>query len=270
MGGTAIVTGAGGGIGGAITKKLLDTGWNVLALDREAAGLERLVRELGDLAGDTRAGETGHALGAGGATLATAEADVTDRASVGEALAHLPAGAPVRLLVNAAGVSTMQRFADITQEEWDLNLAVNATGTFVVSQVVLPSLLEAGSGCIVNIASVAGHTGAELLAHYSASKFAVVGLTQAAAKELGPLGIRVNAVCPGFIRTAMQDREVVWEGALTGQEPEAVRAGYIALTPLRRLGTPEDVAKLVAFLASSEADFITGQAIHVDGGLLTY
>ncbi len=256
-GGAAVVTGAGGGIGGAITNKLLAGGWHVLALDREAKGLERLRAEAAG-------------AGAGGGALATAEADVTDRKSVADALGHLPTDAPLRLLVNAAGVSTMRRFADIPQEEWDLNLSVNATGTFVVSQVVLPTFVAAGTGCIVNVASVAGHTGAELLAHYSASKFAVVGLTQAIAKELGPLGIRVNAVCPGFIRTAMQDREVVWEGALTGQEPEAVREGYVALTPLRRLGTPEDVAKLVAFLASSEADFITGQAIHVDGGLLTY
>ena len=250
---SAVVTGAGGGIGQAVVLALLRDGWEVLALDRDPDALERL-SSLEEAKG-----------------LLVEEADVTDRASVAGALRALPGGASrLAVLVNAAGVSTMSRIADITQEEWDWVMAVNSTGTFVASQVVLPHLLEAGRGCIVNIASVAGRQGAELLAHYSASKFAVVGLTQAMAKELGPLGIRVNAVCPGFIWTSMQDREVVWEGALTGSEPEAVRKGYVALTPLRRLGMPEDVANLVSFLVSRQAEFITGQAIHVDGGLLTY
>jgi NAD(P)-dependent dehydrogenase (short-subunit alcohol dehydrogenase family) len=171
------------------------------------------------------------------------------------------------VLVNAAGISTMQKVEDLQQSEWDRVLAVNATGTFVVSQAVLPYLLEV-KGCIINVASVAGHQGAELLAHYSASKFAVVGLTQSMAKELGPRGVRVNSVCPGLIHTPMQDREVLWEAHLAGTDPEAIRAGYIAMTPLRRLGTPEDVARLVTFLASDDASFITGQSIHVDGGLL--
>lgn len=248
--GGAVVTGAGRGIGRAIAVALASRGWHVLALDRDAESLTTL-EEL-----EHRA-------------MTTAAADVTHRTAV--LAAFETAGRvmpPMRLVVNAAGVSTMNPFATITRDEWDSVMAVNATGTFVVSNAALPALEAAGGGCVVNIASVAGRQGAELLAHYSASKFAVVGLTQAMAKELGPKGIRVNAVCPGFIRTSMQDREVVWEGRLTEKDPEAVRAGYVQLTPLRRLGTPEDVAKLVVFLASPDAAFITGQAIHVDGGLL--
>ncbi|MGO8959044.1 MAG: SDR family NAD(P)-dependent oxidoreductase [Streptosporangiaceae bacterium] len=248
----ALVTGAAGGIGRAIVFSLLEAGWEVLALDRDGGSLRRLMSE------------------ASSQNLRVAEADVTDRLAVSSALdAGLQDPSRLSALVNAAGVSTMHRIADITQEEWDWVMAVNSTGTFVASQVAIQRFVAARRGCIVNVASVAGRQGAELLAHYSASKFAVVGLTGAMAKELGPLGIRVNAVCPGFIRTAMQDREVAWEGSLTGRQPEAVRRGYVELTPLRRLGTPEDVAKLVRFLLSSEADFITGQAIHVDGGLLT-
>jgi NAD(P)-dependent dehydrogenase (short-subunit alcohol dehydrogenase family) len=107
------------------------------------------------------------------------------------------------------------------------------------------------------------------LAHYAASKFAVVGLTQSLALELAPR-IRVNAVCPGYIRTPMQDRELEWEAKLAGGTPADIKRGYIEATPLARLGTPDDVARAVCFLASDQADFITGQSINVDGGLLMH
>jgi NAD(P)-dependent dehydrogenase (short-subunit alcohol dehydrogenase family) len=134
-------------------------------------------------------------------------------------------------------------------------------------KALLPGMIAQRAGSVINIASVAGIEGAELLSHYSASKFAVVGLTQAAAKEVAPFGIRVNAVCPGLIRTPMQDREVIWEAELSGGSPEQIREGYVAMTPLARLGCPADVARLVTFLAADSSDFITGQSIHVDGGL---
>ncbi len=251
--GCAVVTGAASGIGRAIVGALRDSGRSVIAIDINAESLESLKEEV-----------------AGSTKVFPLVADVTDKESISTGIASLlsQTGNP-QVLVNAAGISTMRYFGEIDRNEWDRVLAVNTTGTFLVCQAVLPYLLEE-KGCIINIASVAGRQGAELLAHYSASKFAVVGLTQSMAKELGPNGVRVNAVCPGLIRTAMQDREVVWEAQLTGSDPETIRSGYVRQTPLRRLGTPDDVARLVNFLASEDALFITGQSIHVDGGLLTY
>jgi NAD(P)-dependent dehydrogenase (short-subunit alcohol dehydrogenase family) len=120
---------------------------------------------------------------------------------------------------------------------------------------------------IVNTASLAGKVGAPLLAHYSASKFAVIGFTQALAREVAAAGIRVNCVCPGFVRTGMQAREIAWEAALTDRTAERVADSYIAQTPLGRLELPEDVAGVVVFLASDLARFMTGQAVNVDGGV---
>lgn len=119
----------------------------------------------------------------------------------------------------------------------------------------------------MNTASLAAKVGAPLLAHYSASKFAVVGWTQGLARELAPSGIRVNAVCPGFVRTSMQEREIAWEAELRGMSPEEVQQDYVSQTPLGRIETPEDVAGVVVFLCSDAARFMTGQAINVTGGV---
>jgi len=173
----------------------------------------------------------------------------------------------IDILVNNAGVSTMNWFWELTEEEWDFNMNVNVKGTWLVTKYVVPYMIERKKGKIVNIASMAAKIGAPLLAHYSASKFAVVGFTQAIAKELAPYRINVNAVCPGFVRTSMQEREIAWEAKLQNiEEPEKVREEYIKQTPLGRLCYPEDVAKTVLFLSSENADFITGQAINVTGG----
>jgi NAD(P)-dependent dehydrogenase (short-subunit alcohol dehydrogenase family) len=175
---------------------------------------------------------------------------------------------------NNAGVSSMNRFLDLTEADWDFNMDINAKGTFLCSQVVVRQMLtqqpDAAHGLrgkIIHIASMAGKRGnAPFLAHYVASKFAVVGLTQAMAGELAPAGITVNAVCPGYVNTSMQEREVGWEAALRGVSPGEVRRLYVADTPLGRLETAEDVAGVVVFLASPAADFITGECINVNGG----
>jgi NAD(P)-dependent dehydrogenase (short-subunit alcohol dehydrogenase family) len=195
--------------------------------------------------------------------------DVTDRVAVEAAFDAVEARlGPVEVLHANAGVSTMRRAVDLTDADWDGNFAVNARGVFLTNQIMARRTLAAGrKAVIVNTASLAAKVGAPLLAHYSASKFAVVGWTQALARELAPHGIRVNAVCPGFVKTAMQDREVQWEAALLGKTPEAVIRSYIDQTPLGRLETPEDVADVVVFLASDGARFMTGQAINVTGGV---
>lgn len=176
--------------------------------------------------------------------------------------------------INNAGVSNMKPFIDLTEEDWDFNMDVNAKGTFLCSQVAARQLLKNSPdpssgvrGKIINLASMAGKRGAAaFLSHYVASKFAVVGLTQATAFELAPSGITVNSVCPGYVRTSMQEREVDWEASLRNISPVAVRDLYIKDTPLGRLETAEDVAKVVLFLASSLSDFITGVSISVNGG----
>ncbi len=180
----------------------------------------------------------------------------------------------IDIWVNNAGVSTMGRFVDLTEKDWDYNMDVNAKGAFLCSQVAARLLMknppEPANGLrgkIINVASMAGKRGAAaFLAHYVASKFAVVGLTQATAFELAPHGITVNAVCPGYVRTSMQEREVNWEASLRNIPLAEVQRLYVNDTPLGRLETAEDVAKVAVFLASSLADFITGVSVSVNGG----
>jgi NAD(P)-dependent dehydrogenase (short-subunit alcohol dehydrogenase family) len=168
----------------------------------------------------------------------------------------------------------MRPFLELTEEDWRFNLAVNATGALLCSQAAARQMVTQAAeapgglrGRIINIASMAGKRGnAPFLAHYVASKFAVVGLTQATAGELAAAGITVNAVCPGYVRTSMQEREVEWEARLRGTSPERVRELYVQDTPLGRLETSEDVARVVRFLAGPAAAFITGESISANGG----
>jgi meso-butanediol dehydrogenase/(S,S)-butanediol dehydrogenase/diacetyl reductase len=246
----AIVTGGARGIGAAIVRALAAAGVRVAIADLD----EDAARALAD------------EIGGGAAAFAI---DVRDRASTQRAfdgaIDHLGA---LDILAANAGVSTMRPALDITDEEWEFNLAVNARGVFLSNQIACRYLLkEKRKGAIVNTASLAGKVGAPLLAHYSASKFAVLGWTQALAREMAPHDVRVNAVCPGFVRTSMQEREIVWEGQLRGMSPEAVRAEYVSLTPIARIEEPEDVADVVLFLASDASRFMTGQGINVTGGV---
>lgn len=247
-----LITGAASGIGRAITQGFAAEGANLALADINIKGLRDVVNNLGKTKG----------------RILTYELDVTKEkqvtAVVEQAIADMGG---IDILVNDAGVSTMQYSWDITEEEWDFVMDVNAKGCFLVSKHVIPHLLSRKQGKIVNVASMGGIAGAPLLAHYCASKFAVVGLTESIAKELAPYGINVNAVCPGFVKTSMQDREVIWEAKLRGiADPEEVRKEYIKLTPMGRLSVPEDVASVVLFLASEEARFLTGTSIRVSGG----
>ncbi|MGE0004068.1 MAG: SDR family NAD(P)-dependent oxidoreductase [Parvibaculaceae bacterium] len=247
---TAIVTGGATGIGKAIAGALAAHGVRIAIADLDPEAARQTAAALGQ-------GSDGFAI------------DVSKRTEVAKAFARIEeAFGGYDLLVANAGVSTMNRAVDLTDEEWDFNFAVNIKGVFLTNQAAVRHFLERGKkGAIVNTASLAAKVGAPLLAHYSASKFAVLGWTQALAREVAKDGIRVNALCPGFVRTSMQEREVAWEAKLRDVTPEQVVKDYVAQTPLGRLEEPEDIAGLAVFLCSDAARFMTGQGINVTGGV---
>ncbi|TAN20267.1 MAG: SDR family oxidoreductase [Rhizobiaceae bacterium] len=244
---SAFVTGGATGIGRAIARALAAHGVRVAIADLDFDGARKAAAEIDGIA---------------------ARIDVRERASVetafGEAMAAL---GKIDIAIANAGVSSMARAVDLTDAEWDFNFAVNTRGIFLTNQIAARYFLERGQGVIVNTASLAAKVGAPLLAHYSASKFAVLGWTQALARELAPAGIRVNAVCPGFVKTSMQSREVEWEASLRGMTPAEVLEDYVRQTPLGRIEEPDDIAGLVVFLCSDAARFMTGQGINVTGGV---
>lgn len=247
---TILITGAANGIGLASARAFAAAGYNLIMTDLDA---ERCAEAAASI----------------DAPSLVQRVDVRDKASI---QAAFDAGAerfgPITHLHANAGVSNMKRALELTEEDWDFNFDVNAKGVFLSNQVAVAHFLAHGTrGVIVNTASLAAKVGAPLLAHYSASKFAVIGWTQALAREHAGDGIRVNAVCPGFVRTPMQDREIRWEAELLGSTPEKVLQSYIDQTPLGRIETPEDVADVVVFLASESARFMTGQGINVTGGV---
>jgi meso-butanediol dehydrogenase/(S,S)-butanediol dehydrogenase/diacetyl reductase len=247
-----LVTGAASGIGRAVAVACAAEGAAVTGLDLDRPGLEDLRRELGDQPG---------------ARFELAVADVTSAAQVQDAASRLQSRrGQIDVLVNAAGISTMARVVDLSEDDWDRTLAVNTKGVFLMTRAVLPYMIGRGAGNVVNIASAAGKRGSRTLSHYCASKFAVIGFTQSVALEVAASGVRVNSVCPGLIATPMQEREVTWEATLRGTSEQAVRDRYLAAVPMGRIGTPQDVAATVVFLASEEAAYITGEAVDVGGG----
>ena len=187
-------------------------------------------------------------------------ADVTDRAQVEAALSAIRAQlGPVTILVNAAGLDGFKRFTEITFDEWQKVIDVNLNGVFHCIQAVLPDMVDAGWGRIVNISSSSTHSGTPYMSHYVAAKSAVNGLTKSLALEYGPAGITVNAVPPGFIDTPML-RSAEARGTIRDVQ------ATIDATPVRRMGKPEDIAAACAFLISDEAGYITGQILGVNGG----
>ena len=251
----AVVTGAGSGIGRAIAAELAARDHTVVATDVNLAAAEATAKEIG---GDATA-------------LALDVTDAAQAKSVAGDVARRHGA--IDVWVSNAGISKMQRFIDVSPEDLRRTLAVNLEGMFVCGQAAAAVMIAsasqgaAGGGVIVNVASMAGKQGrVPYLADYVASKFGVVGLTQAMAFELAPHGITVNSVCPGYVATPMQTRELGWEAALRGTTEDKVRQLYVDDTPLGRLETPQDVARAVAFLAGPDARFITGEALAVNGG----
>lgn len=244
---SALVTGAGAGIGAAIARIVAERGHRVAVTDIDAEAAARTAEEL---------------------DAYSVRLDVTDRESIRRAADGAEeALGPLDVWVSNAGVSSMAPFVDTTEEDWCRNVEVNAKGVFLCGQEAARRFIPRAGGVIVNTASMAGKRGAvPYLSAYVASKFAVVGLTQAMAYELAPHGIRVNCVCPGYVTTSMQERELAWEAELRGTSPEEVRRLYVEETPMGRLQTSEDVATVAAFLASDDARFITGEALAVNGG----
>ncbi|WP_327116863.1 3-oxoacyl-ACP reductase FabG [Nocardia sp. NBC_01730] len=229
---TAVVTGGGSGIGQAVARRLRADGFTVATFDLRAD--------------DT---DFGYA------------ADVTDPEQIATALASIRAKfGPVTVLVNAAGLDGFKRFANLGFEEWQRVIDINLNGVFHCVQAVLPDMVDAKWGRIVNISSSSAQSGQPFMAHYVSAKSAVNGLTKALALELGPNGITVNAVPPGFIDTPML-RNAEQLRLLGGTIQE-----HIQRTPVRRVGQPEDIAAACGFLISEEAGYITGQIFGVNGG----
>ena len=247
----AVITGGGRGIGAAIAEALAASGATVALLGRDKAGLEARALRIAD---------------AHGVEAKFATCNVADEASVTRAfgLVRETLGEPYAL-VNNAGQSAGVPFTETTRETWDRMIAVNLTGTFLCTQQVLPAMLAAGAGRIVNIASTAALKGYSHTSAYCAAKHGVVGLTRALAMETAKKGITVNAVCPGYTDTEMAASAIRNLVAAGRTEEEATKA-ITRVMPIGRLIRPEEVASAVAWLCSDDAAAVTGQAIPVAGG----
>ena len=237
------ITGASRGIGRACALRFAETG-NRIALHYHSD--------------EAAAQKTAEECRARGAEVALFRGDVSDRASVFAIADQIRAQfGPIDILVNNAGIAQQKLFTDITEADWRRMIGTNLDGVFFCCQAALPDMIHRKAGRIINISSMWGQVGASCEVHYSAAKAAVNGLTQALAKEVGPSGITVNAIAPGVIDTdmnAMLDADT--------------RAALCDETPIERIGTPDEIARVVAFLAGPGGDFITGQIIGVNGGFI--
>ena len=235
---TALISGSNGAIGAAIAERLHKGGARVvLAVHNKTDRAAALAKKIGApmLTADLACSESIEALVAEAATVA----------------------GPLTILVNNAALQTVAPWADLDADRWDALLATNLRAAHLLTRAVAPLMAQQGGGAVVNIASIEGHQPAEGHAHYAASKAGLLMATRSAALELGSKNIRVNSVSPGLID----------DGTLAERWPEGV-ARWEAAAPLRRLGTPQDVAEAVAFLASSQASWVTGTDLVVDGGIL--
>ncbi|HXJ00128.1 MAG TPA: 3-oxoacyl-[acyl-carrier-protein] reductase [Micropepsaceae bacterium] len=236
---TALVTGASGGIGGAIAKALHGQGAGVVLSGTRAEALDALKAELGD-----------HAV--------TAPCNLGNAADVDELVkkAEAAIGAPIDILINNAGITRDNLFMRMKDEEWDQVIAVNLTAAFRLSRSVLRGMMKKRWGRIVTITSVVGVTGNPGQGNYAAAKAGLIGMSKALAAEVASRNITVNCVAPGFIATAMTD-------ALTADQ----RTAILTRVPAGRLGDSREIGSAVVYLASEEAGYVTGQTLHVNGGM---
>jgi NAD(P)-dependent dehydrogenase (short-subunit alcohol dehydrogenase family) len=253
----AFVTGGGRGIGRAVALAFAREGALVTLVARTAAEVERAARAIAD---ECR--------------IATAHAacDVSDRESVERAFAAAAErfGRGPDILVNNAGIAESAPLVKTSDEFWQRHLAINLTGTFYCTRAALPAMIERGWGRVINVASIAGKTGAPYIAAYSASKHGVLGLTRSVALEVARKGVTVNAICPGYVDTDMTTRAISNIEAATGRSAADSLEAIKNMSAQRRLVTPEEVAALALLLASEQGRGITGQAINVDGGSVLY
>lgn len=251
---TVVITGGNKGIGYAIAERFAAEGAGVVLASVEAS-----------------VAEAAEKLAAGGARAVPVVCDVTDAAAVRALYDQAEATfGSVDVSIQNAGIITIARVEDLTEGEWDATMAVNTKGVFLCCQEAIRRMRKSGrAGRLVNTASGQARQGFIYTPHYAASKFGVVGITQSLAKEVAEEGITVNAICPGIIETEMWDyNDRVWGQMLGDYKPGELMAEWVQNIPMKRAGKGRDVAGLVAFLASADADYITGQTINVDGGLI--
>jgi NAD(P)-dependent dehydrogenase (short-subunit alcohol dehydrogenase family) len=248
----AIVTGGGRGIGAAVAAELVRRGADVTIMGRSAETLERKAAEL---------------RGEPNTTVAVEECDVADGTSVRNAFARAVANlGPAYILVNNAGVATSRRFPEITREIWDETIAINLTGTFLCTSEVIPAMIEAKAGRIVNVASTAGLRGYRTMTAYAASKHGVIGFTRSLALETAKLGITVNAVCPAYTDTDMSTAAINALTTKLGKTADEALSMLTGKIPRGTLITPEEVATAVSWLCSPDASGVTGIAMPIASG----
>jgi len=241
----ALVTGGASGMGEATSLRLARDGHKVAIVDIDEAGAQRVAGLIGK---------------AGGKAIAV-KADISDKAQIGAALERIRGElGPVTILVNNAAIENFCPILEIEEDNWDRIMDVNIKGVFLLTQAVLPDMIDAGWGRIVNVSAYGAQIGATEMAHYTASKGAMISMTRSLAVELGPKGITVNSVSPGFIDTPMARRAI--ESSKFNVPAEQLVAHY----PIPRLGRPEEIAAACCFLASEDASYITGQLLGVNGG----